>query len=122
MSIELIALFALSIACDVGGQVAFKLGANTLPDLTKAGWHAFARVLLTDRWIAIGILVYLIEFVVWVRILALAPLGIAFPIASLNILAITLAGRIWLGEKTSRSQWFGAALITAGVIFVVGTI
>ncbi|MBN9236799.1 MULTISPECIES: hypothetical protein [Phyllobacteriaceae] len=122
LSTELIVLFVLSIVCDVAGQIAFKFGADTLPEFSAQSWRPFARALFSDRWVGLGLIIYVAEFIIWVRILALAPLGIAFPLASLNILAITLAGRLWLGEETGPSQWFGALLITAGVILVAGTI
>lgn len=122
MSTELIVLFVLSIVCDVIGQIAFKFGADALPEYSGAKWRPFMRALFADRWVGIGLVIYVAEFIIWVRILTLAPLGIAFPLASLNILAITLAGRLWLGEETGPSQWFGALLITAGVILVAGTI
>ncbi|WP_144379131.1 transporter [Mesorhizobium amorphae] len=122
MSTELIILFVLSIVCDVFGQIAFKFGADALPEFSTQRWQPFARALFADRWVGIGLVIYVAEFIIWVRILTLAPLGIAFPLASLNILAITLAGRLWLGEKTGPSQWLGALLITAGVILVAGTI
>lgn len=122
LSTELIVLFALSIVCDVAGQIAFKFGADALPEFSAQSWRPFARALFSDRWVGLGLIIYVAEFIIWVRILALAPLGIAFPLASLNILAITLAGRVWLGEETGPSQWFGALLITAGVILVAGTI
>ncbi|MCG7506713.1 EamA family transporter [Mesorhizobium retamae] len=122
MSTELVVLFVLSVVCDVFGQIAFKFGADALPEFSSQRWQPFAHALIADRWVGLGLIIYVAEFIIWVRILTLAPLGIAFPLASLNILAITLVGRLWLGEETGPSQWLGALLITAGVILVAGTI
>ena len=122
MTVELVVLFAVSIVCDVFGQMAFKLGANQLPEGTAAGLTDFLGRLLADRWILSGLAVYLVEFVVWVRILAVAPLNIAFAVASLNILGIVFAGRIFLGEPVSYRQWAGAAFITVGVAIVAQSI
>jgi undecaprenyl phosphate-alpha-L-ara4N flippase subunit ArnE len=115
---QVILLLAISIACDVFGQLAFKVGAGHLPSTDSVGLQAFLVRLLGQPWILAGVGIYAVEFVVWIRVLALVPLGIAFPIASLNILGIVLVSRVLLGEPVSRRQWAGAALITAGVAIV----
>jgi len=118
MTAEIVLLLAVSIACDVFGQLVFKVGADRLPSPGKAGIRDFIVQLVAEPWLLLGIAIYAVEFVIWIRVLALVPLGIAFPIASLNILGIVLVGRILLGESVSRKQWAGTALITAGVAIV----
>lgn len=122
MTGEIILLLAISILCDVLGQIAFKLGADRLPDPGAVGLPTFILRLAGEPLLLGGIAIYAVEFIVWIRVLALVPLGIAFPIASLNILGIVLAGRAFLGERVSRKQWAGAALITAGVAIVAQTL
>ena len=122
MTAELVILFALSIACDVFGQLAFKLGTQRTPDAGESGVVVFVGRLLAERWILTGLGIYAVEFIVWVRILSIAPLNIAFPVASLNILGIVLLGRLFLGESVNSRQWAGAALVTAGVAIVAQTI
>jgi multidrug transporter EmrE-like cation transporter len=114
----IILLFMASIACDVGGQLALKLGSRSLPDASADGVLVYVARLFAERWLLLGIAIYAVEFVVWVRILSLTPLNVAFPLASLNILGIVLAGRVFLGESVSSRQWSGAALITLGVAIV----
>jgi multidrug transporter EmrE-like cation transporter len=122
MTGEIILLLAVSIVCDVFGQIAFKLGAHRLPNPDTVGLPAFCLRLVGEPWLAAGIAIYAVEFIVWIRVLALIPLGIAFPIASLNILGIALASRVVLGEAVSGRQWLGAILITAGVAIVAQTL
>ena len=122
MTGEIIILLAISIVCDVLGQIAFKIGADRLPEAETVGVPAFCRQMVGEPWLVGGIAIYIIEFIVWVRVLALVPLGIAFPIASLNILGIALASHFFLGEAITRKQWLGAILITAGVAVVAQTV
>ena len=122
MTAEIITLIAISIACDVFGQIAFKLGAGRLPAAETVGLAAFCRRMLGEPWLIGGIAFYIIEFMVWIRVLALVPLAIAFPIASLNILGIALASHFFLGEAITRKQWLGAVLITAGVAIVAQSV
>ena len=105
--------FGLSILCDVTGQLSFKRGTEKHVH-EKAHWAAF----LASGWVWLGIAIYAVEIVVWVRILSLVPLAVAFPIASLNFIAITLASRIFLGERVTRRRWAGTGLICAGVVLV----
>ena len=122
MTAEIVILIAISIACDVFGQIAFKLGADRLPAAGTIGLAAFCMRMAGQPWLIGGIVLYAIEFIAWIRVLALVPLGIAFPMASLNILGIALASHFLLGEAISRKQWLGASLITAGVAIVAQTI
>lgn len=122
MTSEIIGLFAISVACDVAGQLAFKLGADKVPDPRVDGWLAFLGALVATPWLLVGIGVYVVEFVVWIRILALVPLSIAFPLASLNILGIMAASRLLLGERLGRNHWAGALLIMAGIVLVAGSL
>lgn len=97
MSASLAGWFFLSVLCDVTGQLCFKRG---------------------NAWIWLGVAIYAVEIVVWIRILSLVPLAIAFPIASLNFIAITLASWALLGERVGPRRWAGTALVTAGVVLV----
>ncbi len=110
--------FALSVACDVGGQLCLKRGADALPD---ASGVKMALALLRSGWVVAGVAIYIVEIFVWLRILAEVPLSIAFPIASLNFLGITLASALVLRERVALRRWFGAGLITLGVVIVAHT-
>ena len=115
MTIVLAGWFLASIACDVVGQLCFKFGARASAD-RELRMSVLGPLL--HPWVLAGVGVYAIEIVVWLRILSLVPLSIAFPIASLNFLAITLASRWWLREPVRARRWAGAALVTVGVVLV----
>lgn len=117
MTAVLAGWFLASVLCDVAGQLCFKRGARELEDATGHARRGLLALFL-EPWVLAGIAVYAVEIVVWLRILSLVPLSIAFPIASLNYLAITLASRFWLGERVTAHRWAGAALVTAGVVLV----
>lgn len=119
MSPLLILLVALSILCDVTGQIAFKRGINSLPPPGDGfrPWHLW-RSLVRVPWLWFGIAVYAIELDVWLAVLSRLPLSFAFPLASLNFCGILLASRFLLHEPVSKRRWWGAALITLGVILV----
>jgi drug/metabolite transporter (DMT)-like permease len=114
MTPELPILFAVSVACDVFGQTFFKLGAVRL----NAGK---ARTPAALGWIASGLATYVLEIFVWLRVLAIAPLTVAAPIASLSYIGVMLVSRWLFAERISHRQWAGAGLVTLGVIAVALT-
>ena len=122
MKLLLVSLFALSIGCDVAGQIFFKVGAGALPLAAErsGGWRGQIAEVLGNRWLLAGIATYAVETVVWLRILADVPISIAFPIASLNFLGVAFASRWLLRETLSGQQWAGAGLVTIGVVLVAG--
>lgn len=120
MTLMIVLWFGLSIVCDVVGQLCLKLGADELPQ--GAGARELALSLGRSGWAMAGIATYVAEFFIWLRILAEVPLSIAFPIASLNFLAITFASAVLLGERVGSRQWLGACLITCGVVIVARTV
>ena len=114
----LVPLFAATIACDVAGQLCFKLGASRLPAHDGPDRGGFLRGLVSDGWLLAGILAYAAQLIVWVQILAILPLSMAFPIASLTFLVVALACRVFLSERLDAGQFAGVVLVMAGVAIV----
>lgn len=119
MSATLIVWFALSILCDVSGQICFKFGADRLP--AEASVLGKARAIAASPALIAGLCIYAVEVIVWLKILSVAPLTVAFPVASLNFLGVTLASAAILRENVGRRQWLGAVVVTIGVAIVAGT-
>ncbi|MEO7148592.1 MAG: EamA family transporter [Rhodanobacteraceae bacterium] len=115
-----IALLLGSVVCDVIGQVCFKLGVGHEHATPTAGARALLRKLSVSPWIAFGIAVYVVEFVLWFAALSRAPLSFAFPVAALSYVGVVLASRLVLRERVSLRRWLGTAMIVAGVALVCG--
>ena len=92
----------------------FKLGATGI-SAGKPG------IVPPSLWVAIGLIVYVVEIFVWLGVLAIAPLTVAAPIASLNYIGVMLVSRWLFSERITRRQWAGAGLVTLGVIAVALT-
>lgn len=107
-----------SVACDVTGQVCFKLGVGHEPDNVRAG--SLLYKVLRSRWIAVGVAVYALEFVLWFAALSRTQLSIAFPVAALGYAGVVLASRFILHERISTRRWIGVGTIVVGVVLVTG--
>ena len=112
------ALLLASVLCDVAGQVCFKLGVGHHDDDSEHGFLGGAMRTLRSPWIVAGLLVYVLEFVVWFAALSLAPLSLAFPFAALSYCGVVIASRYILHERVSRRRWFGTVAIAAGVALI----
>jgi len=114
-------MFALligSVLCDVGGQVSFKLGLHEDTQPQRGGTAGFLLGIVRSRWIALGVVIYVLEFVFWYAALTLAPLSLAVPFAALSYCGVVLASRLILREHISARRWAATAVVAAGVALV----
>jgi drug/metabolite transporter (DMT)-like permease len=112
------ALLLASVLCDVGGQVCFKLGLNGDTEPERGGIAGFVRGIVRSPWIALGVVVYALEFVAWYAALTVAPLSLAMPFAALSYCGIVVASRLILREHVSRRRWAATLIVAAGVAIV----
>ena len=119
MAITLLLLLG-SVTCDVTGQVCFKLGVGHHDAGPTGGIAGLLRRVAGSPWVALGVIVYTVEFVLWFAALSRAPLSFAFPVAALSYVGVVLASRLVLHERVSTRRWFGTAAIVVGVALVCG--
>ena len=112
MSPVILLAFAATVALDVAGQVAFKLGLNAVQE-----GPLWRRVLASPATMA-GVAAYGLELVLWLVVLSVADLSVAYPAGALAYGGVLLASRIVLKEPVSRRRWLGAGIITLGVALV----
>ena len=115
-----IVLLLGSVLCDVVGQVCFKLGVGHDRASAATGARALLHS-LASPWIALGVAVYALEFVLWFAALSRAPLSFAFPVAALSYVGVVLASRLVLRERVSARRWLGTCAVVIGVARVCGT-
>ncbi|QLK61615.1 4-amino-4-deoxy-L-arabinose-phosphoundecaprenol flippase subunit ArnE [Enterobacteriaceae bacterium Kacie_13] len=67
------------------------------------------------RWLALAVLLLGIAMLLWLRVLQLLPLSLAYPMLSLNFVLITLCAKWIFHEYVDARHWFGVALIMSGI-------
>jgi drug/metabolite transporter (DMT)-like permease len=120
MTASLVALLLLlgSVACDIGGQVCFKLGIGHETAASNA--PSLAHKMLHSPWLALGIAIYALEFVLWFAALSRTRLSVAIPFTALAYAGVVLASRFVLNERISLRRWIGIGTIVVGVALVTG--
>ena len=120
MTTTLVTLMLLlgSVACDVAGQVCFKLGVGHAA--VDGDTPSLAYKVFHSPWIALGVTVYALEFVLWFAALSRTQLSVAFPFTALGYVGVVLASRYILKERISLRPWAGIGTIVVGVVLVTG--
>ncbi|HBZ15538.1 4-amino-4-deoxy-L-arabinose-phosphoundecaprenol flippase subunit ArnE (plasmid) [Pantoea sp. BRR-3P] len=66
-------------------------------------------------WIALSVLLLGVAMLLWLMVLRTVPVGIAYPMMSLNFVLVALAARLIWRETFTLQQWIGTLVIMAGV-------
>ena len=70
------------------------------------------------RWMALAILLMGVGLLLWLRVLQLLPLSIAYPMLSMNFVLITFSAHWFFNENIDRRHWFGVAFIMLGILLM----
>jgi drug/metabolite transporter (DMT)-like permease len=101
-------LLTACVVLDAGRELCFKSAA-----VAPAGQQA-----TFVAWTSAGIVLWTIEILAYLKVLADVPLNIAFPAMSLTYVVSLLAAIAFLGERISARRWVGTGFITAGVALI----
>lgn len=94
------------------GQILFKVGADRLVD-----FHL--RSFLTNPFIIFAILIYAFTILIWIYVLRLLPLSVAYPINSLAFIFVPLAAYFFLEESINIFSFIGGILIISGIFLII---
>lgn len=121
MDTKSLILFMSAITLEVVATVLFKKGTSRLANSLRKGWlsHLYNIInALKTKEIALGIFLYIIEYVLWIAFLASVEISKAFPLSSIQIVLILLASKFILKERITHRRWIGGVLIMIGIYLV----
>jgi len=116
-------IFALIVLNDIGDTVAQALMKQgiTATGITSVGMGNIVEFLVrggSSPLLWFGILVYALNFFVWIMIIYKVDLSIAMPVGSFSYVLVPIAAMIFFHEKVGLLRWLGIALIILGIYFV----
>ena len=103
-------LTACSMAC---GQILFKLGAKNWGGDSAIQW---VWSFMTNPFLDIAVFLYAFTIIIWVYVLRVLPLSIAYPITALSYVIVPVLSYFFLHEKITFHTLLGSLLIIIGVI------
>lgn len=103
----------------IAGQLLLKSGMSVAN--ARAGAERtlgrLARAAFNWRVVA-GFAVYGVSALAWLVVLSRAELTFAFPFLGLGYVGVVLGAVLLLGERPTRIEWTGIALVVMGVTLV----
>ena len=116
MSLFATLLLAAVLIGNTAGQLLFK--AASLKATAQEGTATYWQQLFWQPTLWLGLLLYIVEFFVWLAFLSVVPLWQGVMVASIDILAVMLAGRLFFGERLTPARLLSISLIAIGVTLV----
>lgn len=92
------------------GQVLFKLGANHVNSNASSGIVAWLNLPIVT-----ALAIYAICTLLWIGVLRVLPLKIAYPVAALSYVLVPVLGQLFLREQITMRTILGGLLIIGGV-------
>ena len=101
LTLKIFLLIVLSDIVDTAAQLIMKKG---LVDSSLLVW--------------IGVLIYVLNFFIWIVILYKIDLSIAMPMGSISYILVPIAAILFLHERVDLLRWAGIGCIVLGIYFV----
>ena len=118
MPIRLLLLILLSVALSAGAQLLLKIGTRLPEGAAARGPAAELGGLLSSPLVLAGLATYGFGAILWLFVLARAPLSLAYPFVGLGFILTMLAGLLVLGEHLSAARVVGTLMIAGGCVLV----
>jgi drug/metabolite transporter (DMT)-like permease len=113
-----IAINSLLVA---GGQLLMKQGATATAEIPVPSWLGWLGVTaLGSWWVWAGILCQILGFLVWLHLLRLIPLSIAYSMTSVVYALVPVGAWAFLGESIGALRGCGIGLIVVGIWVISG--
>jgi len=111
-----IVVWLLNIIVDTAGHMALKRAAIAEYENEWERWKS----MLSSVPLWVGIICFVMEFVLWLILLSILPLSLGVLLSAFNTVAIMLAGRIIFKEMLDPYRIIGITFITVGVALAGG--
>lgn len=120
LTIKIFLLIVLNDMSDALAQVIMKKGLifNAIDSFSLGNIAEFMIRNAASPLLWVGLLLFTMNFFIWIVVLYKIDLSIAMPIGSISYLLVPIAAVVFLHEHVSLLRWVGIALIMLGVHFV----
>lgn len=83
---------------------------------SRAAWRAYYAVA------GLALLALGSGMLVWLVVLQRLPVGVAYPMLSLNFVWVTTAAKAFWHEKVALHHWLGVGFIIIGIVILGGSL
>lgn len=120
LNLKVFGLIVLTDVFEAVAQLFFKQGAlaTGMSEVHFANAGTFLAEALASPGPWLAILCHILNFFVWISVLARIDLSVAYPVSSTSYLFVPLLSIFFLHEQVSPLRWTGTLFILAGIIFI----
>lgn len=98
-------------------QVLFKIGLDKIGEIQQINIHTITAILF-NRYIDIGLSLYVISFALWFVALSKKDLNFVYPFTGLTFIFVFLMSYFILGETISKNGIIASSLIVTGILLL----
>ncbi|MFH1331855.1 MAG: EamA family transporter [archaeon] len=119
MNVYIVAMF-FSLLLSIAGQLLLKRGMNKVGQVSLLNRNISRTLfrMLTNSSIIVGGFVFVASLTLWLVVLSKLDISYAYPIVSINYVAIALSSKFFFKEKVSLFRWASIFIICFGVVLV----
>lgn len=113
-----------AVLCCSASNILTSRGMKTLgalADYRPSSLLRFGMGALTNKYVLLGLIGGAGNFLLWLVVLSWADVSWALPMNALEYAITAALASLWLKERVAPRRWLGIALITAGVVCVMGS-
>ena len=120
LTFKVFLLIIIDSICNIFAQVLLKKGliATSISPVTLSNLADFVTKNLASPLVWLGIIIYALNFFIWIIILYRVDLSIAIPVGSVSYIFIPIIAIFFLHEHVGLTRWIGIMLIVSGIHFV----
>lgn len=120
LTLKIFSLIVLNDLVDTVAQVLMKKGLihTGINSVTLSNISEFVSKGVSSPFLWLGILVYALNFFIWIVILYKIDLSIAMPVGSFCYIFVPVVAVLYLHEHVGMLRWLGILCIILGVHFV----
>jgi multidrug transporter EmrE-like cation transporter len=117
---EVLILILISIILGTFGQIAQKMGMNIIGKIDlKDVFSMKIFSIITQKYVFLGIVLYLFASVTWLVVLSKEEVSYAYPLIGLGYVFVAIISKLVFNENLTYFRLIGIILITVGAYFVI---
>lgn len=119
MNIIMFLIAVTAVLINASAQLLLKAGATKLSVVLADGnLGSIAIKAITQPFIVIALVLYVLSVAIWIFVLAKVPVSVAYPLLSIGYIANAIAAYYLFGESLNALKICGIFVIILGVILV----
>ena len=117
---DVLILILTCVIIGVFGQLFMKRGMNSIGNIDlKELFSPRIFSIVFQRYVFLGITLYILASIIWLDVLSKAELSFAYPLIGIGYIFTSILAWLFFGEKLTLIRVLGILLICSGVYLIV---